>query len=55
MEDHCLMCGEIIPEGRQVCPVCEGKYNGTDDSNSQAVFLSQKIGKPDPRHKEGSG
>lgn len=23
MEDRCVMCGEIIPEGRQVCPVCE--------------------------------
>lgn len=23
MEDRCVMCGEIIPEGRMVCPVCE--------------------------------
>lgn len=22
--EHCACCGEIIPEGRQVCPVCEG-------------------------------
>lgn len=21
--DRCVMCGEIIPEGRQVCPNCE--------------------------------
>ena len=21
--ERCVMCGEIIPEGRQVCPVCE--------------------------------
>lgn len=23
MEDRCIMCGEIIPEGRMVCPACE--------------------------------
>ena len=23
MEDRCVCCGEIIPEGRQVCPNCE--------------------------------
>lgn len=23
MEEHCVICGEIIPEGRQVCPNCE--------------------------------
>lgn len=21
-EDHCVCCGEIIPEGRWVCPNC---------------------------------
>lgn len=24
MEDRCIVCGSIIPEGRQVCPECEG-------------------------------
>ena len=23
MEEHCVICGEVIPEGRQVCPACE--------------------------------
>ena len=23
MEDRCIACGEIIPEGRQVCWTCE--------------------------------
>ena len=22
MENRCIRCGEIIPEGRQVCPAC---------------------------------
>ena len=21
--DRCICCGEIIPEGRQICPICE--------------------------------
>nr|DAV96129.1 MAG TPA: PROTEIN/RNA Complex, archaeal, ribosomal, 50S, protein.0A [Caudoviricetes sp.] len=23
--DRCICCGEIIPEGRQICPQCERK------------------------------
>lgn len=23
--EHCICCGEVIPEGRQVCPKCEYK------------------------------
>lgn len=23
MEERCVMCGAVIPEGRQVCPLCE--------------------------------
>lgn len=27
-EDRCISCGEIVPEGRMVCPICEkGKPN----------------------------
>ena len=22
-EDRCICCGEIVPEGRMVCPICE--------------------------------
>lgn len=22
-DNRCIFCGEIIPEGRQVCPICE--------------------------------
>lgn len=24
-ENRCVMCGDIIPEGRMVCPACENK------------------------------
>ena len=26
-DNRCVMCGEIIPEGRQVCLICERKAN----------------------------
>lgn len=26
-EDHCVCCGDPIPEGLQVCPVCEKRFN----------------------------
>lgn len=29
MEERCICCGDIIPEGRQVCPRCEAKWGVT--------------------------
>lgn len=34
MEERCICCGEIIPEGRQVCPNCEEKGGGDESLNS---------------------
>ena len=28
MVDRCAICGDPIPEGRQVCPLCQDKYTG---------------------------
>ena len=28
--NRCVCCGEIIPEGRQVCPICERKSYSRD-------------------------
>lgn len=33
MEDRCVMCGEIIPEGRMVCPNCERNINEKENAN----------------------
>ena len=27
-ENRCVCCGNLIPEGRQVCPKCEGNSDG---------------------------
>jgi predicted nucleic acid-binding Zn ribbon protein len=32
MENFCVCCGTEIPEGRQVCWICESKYV-TEDKN----------------------
>ena len=34
MEDRCVMCGAIIPEGRQVCPACEAGYTPVINKNA---------------------
>ena len=26
MLDRCVSCGEIVPEGRMVCPMCESGF-----------------------------
>ena len=36
MEERCVICGEIVPEGRQVCVNCTYKYK-LNESNSQTM------------------
>lgn len=31
MEDRCICCGEIIPEERMVCPMCEAEDDATKE------------------------
>lgn len=26
MENTCIFCGEVIPEGRMLCPNCEAEW-----------------------------
>ena len=30
MEDRCIVCGDVIPEGRQVCPECMNAKKTSD-------------------------
>ena len=39
MENRCVCCGEIIPEGRQVCPRCEKDVESEDDLISRKTLL----------------
>ncbi len=27
MEDRCVVCGGVVPEGRHVCPICNREYD----------------------------
>ena len=37
MEDRCVVCGEIVPEGRQVCAKCEKEYKLNEISSKTMV------------------
>ena len=46
-DTRCIFCGSVIPEGRQVCPVCErkavsGKLNRADFRRLQRTQEKQK-------------
>ena len=41
MEERCVMCGAIIPEGKQVCPICEAKTQG--DGNDIRMVVDSRI------------
>ena len=53
MEETCIVCGDIIPEGRQVCPACEQKYCGKpDERQAMSQLLRQSMLKGPPYGKE---
>ena len=37
MEDRCVCCGEIVPEGKQVCKSCIAKYKLNESSSKPMV------------------
>ena len=39
-ENRCLFCGEIIPEGLQVCPICEQRLSHSENICSSMIGLS---------------
>ena len=39
MEDYCVVCGAIVPEGLQVCQICEIKYGIRKDNNMEMCIL----------------
>ena len=44
MEDRCICCGEIIPEGRQVCWTCEkGEVNNGNNRMHISCDCSSRI------------
>lgn len=41
MEDRCVCCGEIIPEGSWVCPRCLLHVRREDDNENNKVSQSR--------------
>lgn len=42
MDNRCIKCGDIIPEGRQVCPICEGRYEKNINSGKATLCWNCK-------------
>ena len=41
-ENRCVCCGAIIPEGRQVCPHCEKRFNGRNNQKYCSLECREK-------------
>ena len=45
--EHCIFCNAYIPEGRQVCPICEAKLNDHVISEVRIAIEDKEKGKDD--------
>ena len=45
MEDRCICCGEIVPEGRQVCPSCEARINRAEPRRNTCKYCGIRVSK----------
>ena len=48
--DRCISCDEIIPEGRQACPLCEHQANVPRDAWSEISDILRKYKIPYTTH-----
>ena len=48
MSNTCVCCGREVPEGRQVCPICENSYSVPDIilADGSPLFLRTQIKYP---------
>lgn len=44
-DNKCLYCGTIIPEGRQLCPICEMREKGQDVTVKTIEVLTEQTKK----------
>lgn len=43
MAERCVCCGEIIPEGRQVCPICERNAGAEIMANEKRLIEANAL------------
>lgn len=42
MTDSCVCCGNYVPEGRMICPMCEERIvRGTDKKSAICIYLQE--------------
>lgn len=44
MNNYCVICGIIIPEGRQVCPNCEDRYARSSKKQLKSCYYKALVG-----------
>lgn len=54
LENRCVICGQIIPEGRWVCPTCE-KRAMREETRGLQVYLDEGAYPPVRAHKTDAG
>ena len=42
-EDRCVMCGQVIPEGRMVCQNCEQKVMYPAEASSSRIPIKPRL------------
>ena len=50
MPERCVCCGAIIPEGRQVCPVCENGNVGAEQAYRNGYAKGYADAKKNEKH-----
>lgn len=54
-EDRCVICGDIIPEGRQYCLTCYRKIMGEDKGHKMKIKLDAGAYEPIREHSTDAG
>ena len=54
-EDRCVLCGDIIPEGRQYCLRCYRKIMREEDTNKMKIKLDEGAFEPIRAHSTDAG
>ena len=42
-EDRCVVCGEMVPEGRMVCVNCENNFNISSNDAEKRYGLGKRF------------
>ena len=52
MTEYCVCCGREIPEGRQVCPICERRADGQKRNETEMELIIAEENAKSQREKD---